>query len=410
MILLIKQGGTEMVTSVNHHFAMKKKGAVLLVLSLFIFCNIRAQDTTHQNAAQYIRNIPHETAWEKWMWIHRSVAYMITQEHTPYFDTAFVKTFKKSMSLTLPISTRFLRFTLKDWASGNNLNYAPNSTYDLGFSVSSRWATFQLLTGVRIYQNYKNQKGETRYRDYQFNIYGRRVTSDIFYQNYKGFYVRNSLSYPDYSNAVRYATRNDINAISFGVSSYYIFNSKKFSYRNAFAYTEVQKKSAGSFLLGTYFFLFNVKGDSSLVGSPFRASFDSLSYLGNSTLQTYGLNIGYIYTFLFFKRFYTTISLVQGIGMEQTLYNSELGKSFSSPLRGAAKINCRFALGYNMGRFYMGTMGIVDYFYFSSKTNTTFNFSMGKLCAFVGYRFYFLKTEKKILKKLGLMDWEKKTP
>jgi hypothetical protein len=175
-----------------------------------------------------------------------------------------------------------------------------------------------------------------------------------------------------------------------------------------FAFAEVQKKSAGSFLLGTYFFLFNVTSDSSLVGSPFRPLFDSLSYLRSSTLQTYGLNIGYIHTFIFLKRFYTTISLVQGLGLEQTLYNSESGKSFSSPLRGAAKINCRFALGYNLGRFYIGTMGIVDYFYFSSKTNTTFNFNMGKLCAFVGYRFYFLKTEKKILRKLSLIDWEPK--
>jgi len=387
---------------------MKKRGIVLFLLLLFIFCNIQAQDTTRQSTIQHILHIPHETAWEKWMWIHRSVAYMITKERKPYFDTAFVKTYKKSVSITLPVSTRFLRFNLMDWASGNNLNYAPNSTYDLGFSVSSRWATFQLLTGTRIYQNYKNQKGETRYKDIQFNIYGSRVTSDIFYQNYKGFYVRNSLSYPTDSNEFRYVTRSDINAISFGVSSYYIFNSKKFSYRSSFAFAEVQKKSAGSFLLGTYFFLFNVTSDSSLVGSPFRPLFDSLSYLRSSTLQTYGLNIGYIHTFIFLKRFYTTISLVQGLGLEQTLYNSESGKSFSSPLRGAAKINCRFALGYNLGRFYIGTMGIVDYFYFGSKTNTTFNFNMGKLCAFVGYRFYFLKAEKKILRKLSLIDWEPK--
>lgn len=382
-----------------------KRIAVIIFLSLFMHYNMQSQDTIKQNTIHSIFDIPHKTVWQKWMWIHRSVAYMITKDRNPYFDTAFVKTYKKSVSITIPVSSRFLRFNLIDWTSKNNLMYAPNSTYDLGFSVSSRWATFQLLTGVRIYENYRNQKGQTRYHDFQFNIYGKHVTSDVFYQNYKGFYIRNSLSYADYSSELRYATRNDINAISFGVSSYYIFNSKKFSYRSAFAFTEVQKKSAGSFLLGTYFFLFNLTSDSSLVGSPFRASFDSLSYLRSSTLQTYGLNIGYIHTFLFFKRFYTTVSLVQGLGLEQTLYNSETGKSFSSPLRGAAKMNCRFALGYNLGRFYMGTMGIIDYFYFSSKTNTTFNFNMGKICAFVGYRFYFLKTERKILRKLNLIDY-----
>lgn len=177
------------------------------------------------------------------MWIHRSVAFMIIKDRKPYFDTTYVKTYKKSVSVTVPVSSRFLRFNLVDWSSGNTLKYSPNNSYDLGFGVSSRWATFQLLTGVRIFENYKNQKGETHYHDTQFNIYSPRVTCDIFYQNYKSFYIRNSLSYPDYTGITRYAVRSDINAVSFGVSSYYVFNSKKFSYRSAFAYTEVQKKA-----------------------------------------------------------------------------------------------------------------------------------------------------------------------
>jgi hypothetical protein len=206
-----------------HLHLMKKNGFVFCVFFLLVFSNTAAQDTIKQNTIHSIFDIPHETLWQKWMWIHRSVAFMITKERKPYFDTAYVKTYKKSVSVTIPLSSRFLRFNLIDWASGSNLNYSPNSTYDLGFSISSRWATFQLLTGARIYENYKNQKGDTRYHDIQFNIYGTRVTSDVFYQNYKGFYVRNSLSYPDYSNEFRYAIRPDINAISFGVSSYYNF-------------------------------------------------------------------------------------------------------------------------------------------------------------------------------------------
>jgi hypothetical protein len=380
-----------------------------ICLSLFILLlsssTGHAQDTIKQNTIHSIFDIPHETLWQKWMWIHRSIAFMIIKERKPYFDTAYVKTYKKSVSITIPISSRFLRFNVIDWASGNTLKYSPNNSYDLGFSLSSRWATFQLLTGISIYENYRNQKGETRFHDTQFNIYSPRVTSDLFYQDYRGFYVRNSLSYPDYKGENRYAVRKDIHAIAFGVSSYYIFNSRKFSYRNAFAFTEVQKKSAGSFLAGTYFFLFNLKGDSSMVGFPFRPVFDSLSYIKSATLQTYGVNIGYIHTFVFLKHFYTTISLVQGIGLEQTLYRNDKEHSFSSPLRGAGKINCRYALGYNLGRFYLGTMGILDYFLFTSKTNTTFNFSTGKICAFVGYRFQFVKTERKILRKLNLIDY-----
>lgn len=384
---------------------MKKVCLILISILIVTGSTAQTQDTIKQSTIHSIFDIPHETLWQKWMWIHRSIAFMITKERKPYFDTAYVKTYKRSLALTIPISTRFLKFNLIDWSTNHTLKYAPNSTYDLGFCVNSRWATFQLLTGIRIYENYKNQKGITTYKDFQFNIYGAHVTSDIFYQNYKSFYISNSLSYPSYADELRYSLRKDINAIAFGVSSYYIFNSKKFSYRNSFTYTDVQKKTAGSFLAGTYFFLFNVKGDSSLVGYPFRTVFDKQSYLKTATLQTYGINIGYIQTFVFFKRFYTTISLVQGLGLEQTLYRSDADKSFSSPLKGAAKVNCRYALGYNYERFYFGTMGIIDYLLFTSKSNTTFNFNMGKLTAFVGYRFYFLKTERKILRKLNLIDY-----
>lgn len=142
-----------------------------------------------------------------------------------------------------------------------------------------------------------------------------------------------------------------------------------------------------------------------MVGDPFRIAFDSLSFIKRANMQTYGLNVGYIHTFVFLKRFYTTISLVQGIGLEQTIYKNDNESSFSSPLRGAGKINCRYALGYNLGRFYMGTMGILDYFLFTSKSNTTFNFSTGKICAFIGYRFQFVKTEQKILRELNLIDY-----
>lgn len=142
-----------------------------------------------------------------------------------------------------------------------------------------------------------------------------------------------------------------------------------------------------------------------MVGFPFRPLFDSLSFIKNATVQTYGINIGYIHTFIFWKRFYTTISLVQGLGLEQTLYKNTEAVSFSSPLKGAAKINCRYAFGYNLGRFYIGTMGILDYLFFTSKSNTTFNFNTGKITAFIGYRFYFVKKERQILRALNLIDY-----
>ncbi|HSH65992.1 MAG TPA: hypothetical protein VLB84_09385, partial [Bacteroidia bacterium] len=97
-----------------------KNLALIFFISLFLSpLFIKAQDTIPQSSIHSIFDIPHKTIWQKWMWIHRSVAFMIIKDRKPYFDTTYVKTYKKSVSVTVPVSSRFLRFNLVDWSSGN---------------------------------------------------------------------------------------------------------------------------------------------------------------------------------------------------------------------------------------------------------------------------------------------------
>ena len=101
-----------------------------------------------------------------------------------------------------------------------------------------------------------------------------------------------------------------------------------------------------------------------------------------------------------------TFSLIPGLGYEQTSYRREDNSTYKSAATLSSKLNVRLAMGYSTGKFYLGTMSMVDYFLFSTdKSDTKFNYAIGKLRVFVGYRFSYQKAERKILRKLNLIDY-----
>lgn len=388
----------------NKFFSVKLRAVLILFFFIYVYCN--AQDTIKIETIKSAKDIPHKTLWQKWMWIHRTVAFNIIKERPVFFDTTYIKSYKKSFVVTLPMSTRFLYFSLIDGKTKNHLDFSPNKEYDLGLSINSHWASFLVNTGVKVFNKDENTKGKTNYQDYQFNLYGKKFTTDVFFQYYHGFYIKNSQSYPDYTDNNPYAIRKDARALTLGLSMYYIFKWKKFSYRNSFAFTETQKKSKGSFLAGGYYSLFGVSADTTLVPLPFQASFDSSSYIKSGYNSSIGRNAGYIHTLVFFKKCYTTLSLVHGLGYEQTTYTRDDNSIYKSENAISSKLNVRMATGYSTGKFYTGAMVMADYFLFSTdKADTKFNYAIGKLRVFAGYRFTYEKAERKLLRKLNLIDY-----
>ncbi|MBA3705432.1 MAG: DUF4421 family protein [Bacteroidetes bacterium] len=380
---------------------------LLIVFFLLIISSVKivAQNPPKKVSPEKISDIPHKTLWEKWMWGHRSAVFVLIKERPINYDTAYIKSYYKRLVLTLPVSTRFLQFSLIDVKTGNRLTFVPNLQYNLGISVSSRWVSFILNSGVKLFNGNTATKGKTEYKDLQLNIYGRKFTTDMYFQYYKGFFIRNSRSYDNYISDSSYSIRSDVKALHMGASTYYILNHKKFSYGSVFSFVEQQKKSAGSLLLGIYYSYLEAKGNPSLVNYPFSTSFDTLSLIRTGNTHHFGLNLGYIYTWVFFKKFCVTASLAQGIGAEQVFYTRNNNSRYYKLNGGAGKLHGRLALRYGNGRYFIGGMGMFDYFLFSGKSNSTFNYSYGKIMVYIGYRFSVLKKEKKLLRKLSLIDY-----
>ena len=98
-----------------------------------------------------------------------------------------------------------------------------------------------------------------KYRDYElnFNSYGRRFGFNIVYQNAKNF-----KGWYDYEGLDRLTLPDGVMMMqALSVNAHYVFNSRRFSYPAAFSQSYIQRRSAGSFLVGVSGQWQNVKVD-----------------------------------------------------------------------------------------------------------------------------------------------------
>ena len=87
-----------------------------------------------------------------------------------------------------------------------------------------------------------------KYRDFElnFNSYGRRFGFDVIYQDAKNF-----KGWHDHEGMERIELPDGLLSVkTLNLNAFYVFNSRRFSYPAAFSQSYIQRRSAGSFLLG----------------------------------------------------------------------------------------------------------------------------------------------------------------
>ena len=158
------------------------------------------------------------------------------------------------------IDTNYISRPTKKWALSARLNFSGSGIevkgVDKGQQVHSQMdadykSTLSLgvsYLGISLNLSLNPAKILGRYDDYELNfkLYGKRFGFDIAYQdahNFNGWF--------DSEGQERITLPEDMLSMkTLNVNSYYAFNNRKFSYPAAFAHSYIQRRSAGSFLLG----------------------------------------------------------------------------------------------------------------------------------------------------------------
>ena len=236
-----------------------------------------------------------------------------------------------------------------------SIKLKPYGITSLGFGFNYKWLGLGIAFGLPASAEEEEIYGKTQRFDFQLNIYSKKFVVDAFAQQYTGFYVENASELTDW-NSTSFPQQESMRTFSMGVGGYYIFNHKKLSYKAAYVRNAVQKKSAGSFLLGGFYSIDNAgieSGDTATFVPSFfpKAVRDSLP-IDDYTSRSFGVSFGYTYTLVFFKRFFVNLSLIPGVGAKNlTVIKS--GEKINETTA-VGRFNGRIAIGYENKHFLIG--------------------------------------------------------
>ena len=352
-----------------------------------------------------VDDIPQKTFGDKFMYPHRWYVKQLLRPKITDFDTSYIMSNKRRLTITLPITKKYYGFNLNDITKNKKLKFSPNTYYQVGFNFSNILLTFGFSPGIRF--GSKPDKGYSRSRDYQLLIVGRRVVSELNFQHYKGFYIRNASDFVLSPQTITSTIiRPDVKVISFGVNTLFIYNYKKYSLRGAFSFTDVQRKSAGTFMTGFYHshVLFS-STDTDLIKNPFRYYFsDLLNGINKISVITIGVSGGYAYTYVHKKIIASTVMNI-GLGGQKINYTTLADGGHTLSIKPTENFTAKAALRYDNLRFFSGIMAAYDKsLNFNSTRFNTEHYS-GRLVLFAGYRFNIKKNGRKVLKAMRLIDY-----
>lgn len=353
--------------------------------------------------------IPRKTLGQKLMYPHRWYVKQLLAPKVPPYDTNYIQNQKRKLTVTVPVAKKFYGFNISDLERKRTMRFSPNNYYHVGFNFSNIIVTFGFSPGIKF--GAKPNRGSTSSKDFQLTLIGRKVITDLNYQSYKGFYVYNTndLRVNEPSNDT-IVVRPDVNVTSFGINTFYVFNSLKYSLRGAFSFTDVQKKSAGSFMAGIYHshVVFSAN-DSSFIRYPFIPYFTpALSEINQVSQISAGISGGYGHTFVIYKKFSFSIAVNVGIGGQKTYYRTLDGRNKSFKLNPATAINAKNALRYDNMRFFVGVLATYDGNFAFNEVMFNNTKYIARVVGFVGYRFNIRKNGRKVLKALGLVDYNQR--
>ena len=239
--------------------------------------------------------------------------------------------------------------------NNSKVKMEPYGISSLGFGFNYKWLGLGVTFGLPLTAEEEEQYGKTKRFDFQLNIYSQKFVIDAFFQQYEGFYIKNPTELVPNWTDTNFPKRETMRTSSVGAAGYYVFNHKKLSYKAAYVRNAVQKKSAGSFLLGG-FYNFDDAGftddTSSFIPSYFPSEVQDSFPIHAYAARTIGVSFGYTYTLVFFKHFFVNLSFVPGVGMKNLVVYTNGEKITESSATG--RFNGRLALGYESKHFLIG--------------------------------------------------------
>jgi hypothetical protein len=247
----------------NHHrtcFVLQR--FLLLLLMAWTFSpSADAQHDKHHHKADSLRNVADSIVTMKY-------------RDTKRYDTTYIR--RPYTDWTFKLRTNLSGSSINTGSINDLHNNHGRVEKDLKASLAI--AVVYKGLGVGIAFNPAKLIAKSKYSDFEFNVasYGNKFGFEVVYSNannYSGNIRIDGEDYPVHRKSIKLTTYN--------VNAYYAFNGRKFSFPAAFSQSYIQRRSAGSWLVGL-----------SLMGARVKFSDTGIEGVDNLRLWLGNLSIG----------------------------------------------------------------------------------------------------------------------
>jgi hypothetical protein len=280
-----------------------------------------------------------------------------------------------------------------------NIRVVPNEIGSFGLRLSHRWLSGALSFSIKNLS--PERRGTTEFLSITFNSYHPSWGLDGYYFSYKGQFISNKqiADLPQFLDTKTYPILPKVNTLYAGTNLYYIANHRKYSYRASFMSDEIQRKSAGSFLVMVSYSFFKMNSDTGFVPGNIQASVPLTSQLQDGKFNSISLMPGYAYTLIFGKKFFVTLVPSVGVMTQFQNYTTQ-GEQHKEWKALYPRVMAKAALGFNGSKFFYGATAVADNYIIPLPQKDLIQYNIGNAFIYVGYRLNVPKRFRKFSKTI----------
>lgn len=299
----------------------------------------------------------------------------VSQKKNSAYDSLYIQKMNDKLSLKLDIDNDIesFRFLGDDFI----FSITPNIDFKTGLSFNYRFIAFKVSYAPNIFSNNRNNdtKGKTKSFIFQTDLYIKNWIQTLEYAHTKGYYIsdikdKNGQPPTDIDIPI---INSGLKTTTFRGATRYKLN-PNFSLKSLTTQTEIQKKSAGSFIPGLAY-------EYHIINNK----------MTHQDLNTFSLllNAGYFHNFVLNQKWYAGFGISPGAGIEfnKITFKTDDFKAVDKDNNFILNLDSAVGIGFNSNRFFSGAY--VNFNASTRKNNAIIQFDTFRTYfqVFVGYRF-----------------------
>ena len=297
---------------------------------------------------------------------------VFSQRNSSDPDFGYIEPMEDKLNVKLEIDNDIEAFEFDDEITSYSI--VPNTNLRTSVSINHEFLTLRIGYSPKFLEaDDSSLKGNTKVFKLNLDLFLQNWLQTFEYSVIKGYYIDVIDDPNDLFPDDEFIILPDLKSLKISGKTSYKFNNN-FSFKALLNQYDIQRKSAGSFVPSLTYGYFSLSDKTSI-----------------EAIQTYGfhLNAGYFYTFVINEKWYSSLGISPGLGMEfnKSISNTTNEKITDKNNEFIFNINTHLGLGYNSKSFFagFGLRGIATTR--DENSIVKFNTVRGIVHFFVGYRF-----------------------